>query len=134
VGGAERGGGRCFSGTLGPAKVPTLNVMWVYLSLSQNGVMLPLVADAGDGLQIWRVATNILKKQSRTVVRVGFPEWGLGVGNTAPRSNSCNVTQSIGTEGLFGALFQVGHQWRVIVNTVVNLRYYKKRGIYLLVE
>jgi hypothetical protein len=26
----------------------------------------PLVADGGDGLQIWRVALNILNKQSRT--------------------------------------------------------------------
>jgi len=26
----------------------------------------PLVADGGDGLQIWKVPTNILNKQSRT--------------------------------------------------------------------
>jgi hypothetical protein len=26
----------------------------------------PRVADRGDGLQIWRVAANILNKQSRT--------------------------------------------------------------------
>jgi hypothetical protein len=41
----------------------------------------PQVADRGDGLQIWRVATNILNKQSRTANR----EWPsiLGVGRGA---------------------------------------------------
>jgi nitrous oxidase accessory protein NosD len=31
-----------------------------------NGMARPRVADRGDGLQIWRVAANILNKQSRT--------------------------------------------------------------------
>jgi len=30
------------------------------------GVARPQVADGGEGLQIWRVAANILNKQSRT--------------------------------------------------------------------
>jgi hypothetical protein len=36
------------------------------------------VADRGNGLQIWRVAANILKKQLRTADR-GWPS-SLGVG------------------------------------------------------
>jgi hypothetical protein len=34
----------------------------------------------GDGLQIWRVAANILNKQSRTANKGGPTHWGLGVG------------------------------------------------------
>jgi hypothetical protein len=31
-----------------------------------GGMARPQVVDGGDGLQIWRVATNILTKQSQT--------------------------------------------------------------------
>jgi hypothetical protein len=37
----------------------------------------PQVADGGDGLQIWRVAANILNKQSRTADKGGPPAWGV---------------------------------------------------------
>jgi hypothetical protein len=40
--------------------------------------------DGVDGLQIWRVAANILNKQSRTADKGGPPSWGLGVGLTTP--------------------------------------------------
>jgi hypothetical protein len=43
----------------------------------------PQVAD-GDGLQIWRVASNILNKQLQTADKgCGSPAWGLGKGLTA---------------------------------------------------
>jgi hypothetical protein len=32
-----------------------------------NGLAHPQVADQGDGLQIWRVAANLLNNQSRTM-------------------------------------------------------------------
>jgi hypothetical protein len=38
----------------------------------------PQIADGGDGLQIWRVAANILNKQSRTANKAWSS--GLGVG------------------------------------------------------
>jgi hypothetical protein len=34
-----------------------------------HGMARPRVAGGGDGLQIWRVAANILKKQSQTADR-----------------------------------------------------------------
>jgi hypothetical protein len=42
------------------------------------------VADGGDGFQIWRIAANILNKQSRTADK----EWSssLGVGRGANNS------------------------------------------------
>jgi hypothetical protein len=46
-----------------------------------HGMARPQVADGGDGLQIWRVAANILNKQP---TRGGPPAWGLGVGLTTP--------------------------------------------------
>jgi hypothetical protein len=39
----------------------TSHVKWVHC------MARPQVADGGDGLQIWRVAANILNKQSRTI-------------------------------------------------------------------
>jgi hypothetical protein len=36
------------------------------------------VADGGDGLQIWRVAANILNKQSRTSYKGWFSSLGAG--------------------------------------------------------
>jgi hypothetical protein len=35
----------------------------------QHGMVHPQVADRGDGLQIWRVAANILNKQSQIANR-----------------------------------------------------------------
>jgi hypothetical protein len=53
------------------------HVMWVSC---HQGMARPQVADGRDGLQIWRVAANILNKQSRTAQRGGHPAWVLGVG------------------------------------------------------
>jgi hypothetical protein len=37
----------------------------------------PQVGDRGDGLQIWRIAANILNKQSRTAkgVKLQLEDW-----------------------------------------------------------
>jgi hypothetical protein len=43
----------------------------------------PQVADGGNGLQIWRVAANILSSRGQPT-RGGPPDWGLGVGLTTP--------------------------------------------------
>jgi hypothetical protein len=40
-----------------------IHVRWVSC---HHGMARPQAADGGDGLQIWRVAANILNKQSRT--------------------------------------------------------------------
>jgi hypothetical protein len=49
-----------------------------------HGMARPQVADGGEGLQIWRVASNILNKQSRTADK-GWPSsLGLGGGLTTP--------------------------------------------------
>jgi hypothetical protein len=45
----------------------------------------PQVADGGDGFQIWRVAANILNKQSRTADKGWSPSLGFGVGLTTHR-------------------------------------------------
>jgi hypothetical protein len=57
-------------------------VKWVHC---HHGMARPRVADRGDGLQIWRVAANILNKQSGTA-DMGWPS-GLGAergANNAP--------------------------------------------------
>ena len=53
------------------------------------------VADRGDGLQIWRIAANMLNRQSRTVVRGGPPAWGLVERLTTPHCKEEIVTNSL---------------------------------------
>jgi hypothetical protein len=60
------------------------HVRWVPC---HHGMARPQVADGGDGLQIWRVAANILNKQSRKADRGGPPSWGLGVEVTTHHLN-----------------------------------------------
>jgi hypothetical protein len=50
-----------------------------------HGMARPQVADGGEDLQIWRVAVNILNKQSRTTDK-GWPS-SLGVGRGANNSS-----------------------------------------------
>jgi hypothetical protein len=49
-------------------------VKWV---LCHHGMERPQVADGGGGLQIWRVAANILNKQSRTADKVWSSSLGV---------------------------------------------------------
>jgi hypothetical protein len=49
-----------------------------------HGMAHPHAVDGGDSLQIWRIATNILRSRQAQPTR-GSPEyWGLGVGLTTP--------------------------------------------------
>jgi hypothetical protein len=61
----------------------TRHVRWI---LCHHGVARPQVAYGGDGLQIWRVAANILYKQSRTADKVWSSSFGVGRGanNASP--------------------------------------------------
>jgi hypothetical protein len=50
-----------------------------------HGMACPQVADRGVGLQIWRVAANILNKESRTADKVWSSRLGVGLGaNNSP--------------------------------------------------
>jgi hypothetical protein len=51
-----------------------------------HGMARPQVADGGNGLQIWRVAANILNKQSRTVDKGWSSSLGVGLwaNNSSP--------------------------------------------------
>jgi hypothetical protein len=60
---------------------PSGHVKWVPC---HHGMARPQVADGGEGLQVWRVAANILNKQSRTADK-GWPS-SLGVGRGANNS------------------------------------------------
>jgi hypothetical protein len=57
------------------------HVKWVPC---HHGMARPQVADGREGLQIWRVAVNILNKQSRTADK-RWPS-SLGVGRGAKNS------------------------------------------------
>jgi hypothetical protein len=51
----------------------------------------PHVADGGDGLQIWRVAVNILNKQLRTADRERYSSLGVGRGFTTHHRGTPNL-------------------------------------------
>jgi hypothetical protein len=61
----------------------------------------PRVADRGDGLQIWRVAANMLNKESRTADSGWSSSLGVGRGaNNPPRKTQYLLeitTHSLGT-------------------------------------
>jgi hypothetical protein len=49
-----------------------------YVGNCNNGTVRSQVADRGDGHQIWRMAVNILNKQSRRVDKGWLSAWLLG--------------------------------------------------------
>jgi hypothetical protein len=51
-----------------------------------HGIARSRVADAGDGLQMWNVAANVLNKQSRTADKEWYSSLGVGRGanNSSP--------------------------------------------------
>jgi hypothetical protein len=57
------------------------HVKWVHC---HHGMARPQVADRGDGLQIWRVAANILNKQLRTADSGWSSSLGVGRGANNP--------------------------------------------------
>jgi hypothetical protein len=64
-----------------------LNVRWVPC---HHGMARPQVADVGDALQVWRVAANILNKQSRTAEK--WWSFNLGVGRGANNSSPSKIS------------------------------------------
>ena len=60
-----------------------------------HGTARPQVADRGYGLQIWRVAVNMLNKQPWTADRGGPPAWGLVEGLITPRRKEDIVTNPL---------------------------------------
>jgi hypothetical protein len=61
--------------------------------------------DRGDGLLMWRVAANILRKQSRTGEKGQSSSLVFGLGAVNPYLNtsiSWSVTQGLGLGGFFG--------------------------------
>jgi hypothetical protein len=67
-----------------------------------------VVDDEGDSLQIWRVAVNILDKQSQTDNNVcGPPAWGLNEELTTQHKKTNllqHVTQGLGIKILWNDL------------------------------
>jgi len=49
-----------------PRKGQRSEISLRYIGPCYHGMELPQIADGGDGLQIWRVAVNILHTHSRT--------------------------------------------------------------------
>jgi hypothetical protein len=49
-----------------------------------HGMARPQVVGGGDGLQIWRVAANILNKQSQTANKWWSSSLGVGHGANNP--------------------------------------------------
>jgi hypothetical protein len=60
-----------------------------------HGMARPQVADRGDGLQIWRVAANILNKQSRTADSGWSSSLGVGRGLTIPHRKTLYLLRSV---------------------------------------
>jgi hypothetical protein len=59
----------------------TFHVKWVHC---HHGMARPQVADGGDGIQIWRVAANILNMLSQTADSGWSSSLGVGQGANNP--------------------------------------------------
>jgi hypothetical protein len=86
----------------------------------------PRVADRGDGLQIWRVAVNILNKQSRTaysgwvVVLYGCESWSL----TLREEHRLRVFENRVLRRIFGPKWdEVTREWRKLHNEELHNLY-----------
>jgi len=73
-----------------------------------------------NGLQIRRVAANILNKQSRTAERGGSPDRELGEVLTTPSRKTYPVTYHLQEKPRNWTVDR--DRWRALVNAVVNLR------------
>jgi hypothetical protein len=73
---------------LGKHAIEFCSLIFVYFHVKwvpcHHGMARPQVADGGEGLQIWRVAANILNKQSRTAERRESSRLGVGRGAKNP--------------------------------------------------
>ena len=69
--------------------------MLVYVGPCFHDLARPQVVDRGYGLQIWRVAANMLNKQSWTADRGDPPAWGLVEGLTTPHYKKETVTNPL---------------------------------------
>jgi hypothetical protein len=78
-----------------------------------RGMQRPRIADGGDGLLIWRVAANILNKQWRKASKLG-----------EKLTNLHRKKKQLVTKHYTGP-----HNWRAVVNTVMNPRIHKRQGI-----
>jgi hypothetical protein len=100
------------------------HVRWV---LRHHNMARRQVTDGGDGLQMWRVAANILNKQSRTADKRWSSSLGVGHGanNFSPYKISLLSQRASDLDSLDrrpNYLAQDMDQWRALVNTVMNLR------------
>jgi hypothetical protein len=93
------------------------HVKWVPC---HHGMGRPQVADRGDGLQIWRVAANILNKQSLTADRGDYPAWGLD-GELTTTVKNCMLRSIYNRLGSA----QNRDQWRTHVNTAMKLGFWR---------
>jgi hypothetical protein len=64
------------------------HVKWVP---SHHGMSCPQVVDEGDGLQIWRIAANILNKQWHSADRVWSSSLGVGGLLKTPHCKTYNL-------------------------------------------
>jgi hypothetical protein len=63
-----------------------------------HGMARPQVAGGGDGLQIWRVAANILNISRGQPTMGGPPAWGLGVGLITPHRKKISLLRNVTTD------------------------------------
>jgi hypothetical protein len=71
---------------------PKPHIKWVPC---HHGMARPQVVDGGDGLQIWRVAANVLNKQSRTTDRGWSSSMEVGRGANNHHRKTTNLLQNI---------------------------------------
>jgi hypothetical protein len=83
----------CQNPTFTPMYNYTCHVRWV--PCHHGTAARPQVADGGDGLQIWKVAANIMNKQSRTTDKGRSSSLGVERGANNPSTSESNMLRSV---------------------------------------
>ena len=75
---------------------------------------------------LWRVAANVLNKQSRTAETGKSSSLGVGRGANNFSPQKLIILRNVHTESLgYGLKYfelRIGYRWRVLVNAAINLR------------
>jgi hypothetical protein len=80
-----------------------------------HGMVRPPAADGGDGLNIWRLAANVLNRQSRTTDKGSFSSLGrvgVGEGLATPHRKKASVAKCYtGPRNWTDSLERPRHRW-----------------------
>jgi hypothetical protein len=95
----------------------TPSILWNLKVPCRHGVACPMVANRGNGPQLWRVATHSMRS-SRQLTRDSLHGWGLGMGLEPPSVKNKIVMKHL-TEPWTWTATEHNKQWGQSMGTIL---------------